>query len=83
MPLPVRSGFFARLLGVSMLSIAPAAGAAQLIGDLPRANDRPLESLPGLDTEYAELRTADGARRSPVPVLLGEFDWSKAATPRR
>src|SRR5262245_26331093 len=35
--------------------------ASQLVGDLPRAANRPLESLPGLDTEYGDLRAGDGA----------------------
>lgn len=42
------------------------AGLAQadsvLVGKLPRADARPLETLPGLDTELGELRTPDGAR---------------------
>jgi dienelactone hydrolase len=33
-----------------------------MVGDLPRAGDRPLEAIPGVDTEYGELKTADGAR---------------------
>src|SRR5688572_23162101 len=40
----------------------PAFAATRLVGDLPRVGNRPLESLPGLDTEYAELQTSDGAR---------------------
>jgi dienelactone hydrolase len=38
-----------------------AEAASHLVGELPRATDRPLESLPGLDTDYGELRMADGA----------------------
>jgi len=44
------------------LAAVPAIAASRLVGDLPRANDQPLETLPGLDTEYGELRTEDGAR---------------------
>jgi dienelactone hydrolase len=32
------------------------------MGHLPRTNGAPLESLSGVDTEYGELETADGAR---------------------
>lgn len=50
------------LLAVLTLAISAAHGAARLVGDLPRAKNAALESLAGVDTEYAELRTADGAR---------------------
>ena len=39
-----------------------AESASHIVGELPRVANRPLESLPGLDTEYGELRAADGAR---------------------
>jgi dienelactone hydrolase len=45
-----------------LLATQPAAGAARLVGDLPRVKGAPLESLPDVDTEYGELRTSDGAR---------------------
>jgi pimeloyl-ACP methyl ester carboxylesterase len=45
-----------------LLLPVPALCAARLIGDLPRKENRPLEALADLDTEYGELRTADGAR---------------------
>jgi dienelactone hydrolase len=48
-------------LAMAALSLAHTVlGASQLVGDLPRAADRPLESLPGVDTEYGALRIADG-----------------------
>lgn len=50
------------LLVPLMLAAPLAWGAARLVGDLPRAGNAPLEALPGLDTEYGELRTSDGAR---------------------
>lgn len=33
-----------------------------LSGDLPRRDDRPLESIPGLDSHYGVIETRDGAR---------------------
>jgi len=47
---------------VSWLACPTAQPGSRLIGDLPRAGDKPLESYPGLDTEYGELRAGDGAR---------------------
>jgi dienelactone hydrolase len=61
MPSLVRSTFIA-LLPVLLLSIAQDARAARLVGDLPRLKGAPLESLPGVETEYGELLTSDGAR---------------------
>src|SRR5688572_17671360 len=40
----------------------PAEPATRVVGNLPRAENRPLEELPGLDTEYGELLPGDGAR---------------------
>jgi dienelactone hydrolase len=62
MPLPARSAFARFLLVVLLLTTAPDVSAARLVGDLPRLKAAPLESLPGVDTEYGELRTSDGAR---------------------
>jgi pimeloyl-ACP methyl ester carboxylesterase len=59
---PARSAFCAVLLCVLMLAAPPAGSAARLVGDLPRAGNRPLESLPGVETEYSDLRVADGVR---------------------
>ena len=50
------------LLFVSLVAGPTARSASRLVGDLPRAGDKPLESYPGLDTEYGELRPGDGAR---------------------
>ena len=46
------------------LLLAPAALPAQsrLTGDLPRKDNKPLESLPGLETEYGSVRTSEGVR---------------------
>jgi dienelactone hydrolase len=50
------------LLSSSFVIASLANAASRLVGDLPRANDKPLETLAGIDTEYGELRTPDGAR---------------------
>lgn len=47
---------------VALLATSVAGAATRLIGELPRANGKPLEALAGVDTEYGELRTTDGAR---------------------
>ena len=46
------------------LVLAPTLASAQsrLTGDLPRKDDKPLESLPGLETEYGSVRTSEGLR---------------------
>jgi pimeloyl-ACP methyl ester carboxylesterase len=50
-------------LALASLAAGPAARSeSRLAGDLPRAGDKPLESWPGLDTEYGELQPGDGAR---------------------
>ena len=50
------------LAAAAALSLAHVAqGASRLVGDLPRAANRPLESLPGVDAEYGALSAADGA----------------------
>ncbi len=47
----------------ALQSISPTTEAAtRVVGNLPRAENRPLEDLPGLDTEYGELLPGDGAR---------------------
>ena len=54
-----------RLLLVILSITTPAVAAAQarLIGDLPRKEpSRPLESLPGLETEYGVVRSSEGVR---------------------
>jgi hypothetical protein len=51
--------FLATLTAVS----PPADAETRRVGDLPRRNNQPLESLPGIDTEYGELRVGgDGVR---------------------
>lgn len=50
---------FAAAAALSLAHVAQ--GASRLVGELPRAANRPLESLPGVDTEYGDLRAADGA----------------------
>jgi len=49
---------------VCAVLVAPqcAVAATSVVGDLPRAADRPLESLPGVDTEYGELRIGSDTR---------------------
>src|SRR5262245_43189329 len=49
-------------VGAMSLANPFAHAATRILGDLPLAKDRPLESWPGLDTEYGELRSGDGAR---------------------
>src|SRR5262249_33999050 len=52
------------LLWVGALVITPSGthAATRLVGNLPHQGGQPLEALPGVDTEYGELRTPDGAR---------------------
>ena len=47
-----------------LLASAASAGLAEarLTGDLPRKESKPLESLPGVDTEYGVVRTSEGVR---------------------
>lgn len=49
------------LLMLTFTSV-PSLAETRLTGALPRVNDKPLETLGGVDTEYGELRTSDGAR---------------------
>jgi hypothetical protein len=46
----------------ALLAPPCAAAATSVIGDLPRTADRPVESLPGIDTEYGELRIGSDTR---------------------
>lgn len=58
-----RNAFLLTLFGFGLQIAASVANAApRMVGDLPRANNAPLETLAGVDTEYGELRTPDGAR---------------------
>jgi pimeloyl-ACP methyl ester carboxylesterase len=45
---------------------APSYGDARLVGDLPRANGKPLESLPGIDTEFGALPVGESRLRTIV-----------------
>jgi dienelactone hydrolase len=49
------------LVAAAFSTTPVAQGESRLVGELPRAADRPLESLPRIDTEYGDLRAADGA----------------------
>jgi pimeloyl-ACP methyl ester carboxylesterase len=46
---------------ISLIHLPGIAGT-RMTGDLPRTDGKPLENLAGVDTEYGELRTSDGAR---------------------
>ena len=51
------------LVGVSIILSAGAAQAqARLVGDLPRKDAKALVELPGLETEYGQVRTTEGFR---------------------
>jgi pimeloyl-ACP methyl ester carboxylesterase len=41
---------------------AVASAQSRLVGDLPRRDSKPLEALPGLETEYGVVRTSEGVR---------------------
>jgi dienelactone hydrolase len=58
------SGFHVLASAAVALVLMPevTGAASRLTGELPRSGDAPLESHAGLDTEYGELRTPDGAR---------------------
>ncbi len=45
-----------------LLAPASASAASRLVGDLPRKEAKPLENLPGVDTEYGSVRTSEGVR---------------------
>ena len=53
-----------RLLVAASLFLAPAAAgaSARLLGDLPRKDDKALVDLPGLETQYGQVRTSEGTR---------------------
>lgn len=52
----------ATLFLIFALAAASAAAESTLSGDLPRAEDKPLESIDGLDSDYGVLKTRDGTR---------------------
>jgi dienelactone hydrolase len=62
MTLSARLALCALLLVLLALSPPPAECATRVVGDLPRVGNSALEALAGVDTEYGEIRTADGAR---------------------
>ena len=51
---------------IALAMIASAAGAqaqsSRLTGDLPRKGGKPLQALPGLETEYGNVKTSEGLR---------------------
>jgi hypothetical protein len=48
------------------------AQKAQLVGNLPRKEAKPLQAMPGLETQYGVVRTSEGARlRTIVTRPLG------------
>jgi pimeloyl-ACP methyl ester carboxylesterase len=49
-------------MSVALLASPAARGASTVVGDLPRASDRPAEALPGVDTEFGVLRVGDDTR---------------------
>lgn len=52
-------------VALSLLLLACSTGAlgqARLVGDLPRKDGKALISLPGLETEYGQVRTSEGIR---------------------
>ena len=49
------------LLGCTMAATAQAQ-TARVEGGLPRQDRRPLQALPGLETEYGHVRTSEGTR---------------------
>src|SRR5688500_13078950 len=51
------------LVGISIVMSGAAAQAqARLVGDLPRKDAKALVELPGLETEYGQIRTTEGFR---------------------
>jgi predicted acyl esterase len=51
------------MLVAAMYNIGAAeAQMARLVGDLPRKEAKPLQALPGLETEYGSVRTSEGVR---------------------
>lgn len=53
-----------RLFVAASLFLAPVAAqaSARLVGDLPRKDGKALVDLPGLETEYGQVRTSEGTR---------------------
>lgn len=53
--------FICLLLSLLLLS-SPASARVAMTGDLPRRDDRPLQDVAGLETEYGLIRTSEGTR---------------------
>ncbi len=53
-----------RIVALALLAIAAGAQAqsVRLAGDLPRKAEKPLQALPGLETEYGSVTTSEGLR---------------------
>lgn len=52
-----------RLLVLALVLVAmPATAEVRLVGDLPRKEDKALVGVPGLQTEYGQVRTSEGSR---------------------
>ena len=50
------------MMAAGLLAGAAEAAPATLVGDLPRRAPTPIEDSPGLETQYGEVRVADGVR---------------------
>lgn len=50
------------LLCAALALPGAATAQARMVGDLPRKDGKPLESLAGLETEYGVIRTSEGVR---------------------
>ena len=75
----VQSGRCALLVCAALLAPPCAVAATTVVGDLPRAADRPLESLPGVDTEYGVLRIGGDTRlRTIVTATHTEEELDRA-----
>lgn len=48
--------------GLLLISGFAAHAEARLVGDLPRRDNKPLQDIAGLETEYGEVRTSEGTR---------------------
>lgn len=55
------SGLLLAVTGAAVVA-GDAHGATTTVGSLPRVENKPLEALPGVDTEYGELRIDDRTR---------------------
>jgi pimeloyl-ACP methyl ester carboxylesterase len=58
-------------LVLALLACAGARAAPQLVGDLPRIGDKPLENLVGVDTEFGVLTAGESRLRTIVTSPSG------------